>query len=100
MSEFENRILQRVCEMQEQAITELILCTGYNVHTFDLKGKVGATRAIKWIKEEGYVITEVTSHFPLVTSYILERDGKVIASRDVLLNIKVEETEVEGEDIK
>jgi hypothetical protein len=85
------KVISKMCEMEEQAIIELIGLTGFNIHAFNLKGKGGAMRrAITRIKEEGYTITEIGSDNALETSYILERYGKIIARRNISVTLKVE----------
>lgn len=97
-TQFESGIAQKLCEMQEHAIIELIELTGFSVHTFNLKNIIGARYAIEAIKEKGYIISQIETDSALYVSYILQRHGETIAQRDVSIKIKVsKEAEDKGE---
>jgi hypothetical protein len=102
--QFESRIMQKLCEMQEQAIIELIALTGFNISTLKFKEVVGVLSAIDAIKEKGYVISQIETDSALESSYILQRHGEIIAQRDVSVKIKVdnnlEEDRVEEVNLK
>ena len=89
ISQFESKIVQKLCKMQEQAIIELIGLTGFNVHAFNLKQIEGARHAIEAIKEKGYIISQIETDSALEVLYILQRHGKIIAQRDVSVKIKI-----------
>lgn len=57
--QFENRVAQKLCEMQEQAIIELIELTGFNVPMYNLKQDRGARCAIDTIKVWEYIISQI-----------------------------------------
>lgn len=89
-TQFENGVVLKLYEMQEQAIIELIELTGFNIKAYNLKGVIGAHHAIEAIKEKGYLISQIETDNVLEISYILQRHGKIIAQRDVSIKIKLD----------
>jgi hypothetical protein len=89
-TQFESEILQKLCEMQEQAIIELIALTGFDISTLNFKKVVGVLSALDAIKLTGYTISKIETDSALECSYILQRHGEYIAQRDVSVKIKVD----------
>jgi hypothetical protein len=89
-TQFETRIMQKLCELQEQAIKELIALIGFNISAINFKEVEGVLFALEAIKLTGYAISQIETDSALECSYILQRHGKIIAQRDVSVKIKVD----------
>jgi hypothetical protein len=95
--QFESGIMQKLCEMQEQAIIELIALTGFSVNALNFKKVIGVLSALDAIKLTGYTIGKIETDSALECSYILQQEGVFIAQRDVSVKIKVDNKAGEGD---
>jgi hypothetical protein len=80
-------------EMQNQAVLELIELTGVSSLLNETKTVSRAREVLQKLQEKGYNISELPSGNALKTTYVLEYDGKIIACRDVCINVIIEEVQ-------
>jgi hypothetical protein len=78
-----------MCKMEEQAIVELMELTDMDSTAFDITNLAGARHAVMEMEGKGYKVINISSPSALKTKYILYRDGRYIAHRDVVLNLSI-----------